>query len=121
MGGVVGLSRKCPQGKRGRRTVRQYHVPGKRRRQGIKKPRAIHRIGPGLKIGKQGSGAAVACIFGAALFHFGIKGAGEGGINGVGVDIASAIDDALQMPVAVTGLSVTPQRLKDILSRAKRT
>ena len=55
-------------------------------------------------------------------FHpLGIKGAGEGGINGVGAAIASAIDDALQMPGAVTRLPVTPQRLKDILSRAKRT
>jgi len=49
------------------------------------------------------------------LNPLGLKGAGEGGANPVGAAIASAIDDALQRPGAVTQLPVTPQRLKNIL------
>ncbi len=49
------------------------------------------------------------------LNPLGLKGAGEGGANPVGAVIASAIDDALQRPGAVTQLPVTPQRLKVIL------
>jgi aerobic carbon-monoxide dehydrogenase large subunit len=49
------------------------------------------------------------------LNPLGLKGAGEGGANPVGAAIASAIDDALQHPGAVTHLPVTPQRLKKIL------
>jgi carbon-monoxide dehydrogenase large subunit len=49
------------------------------------------------------------------LNPLGLKGAGEGGANPVGAVIASAIDDALQCPGAVTGLPITPQRLKAIL------
>jgi len=49
------------------------------------------------------------------LNSLGLKGAGEGGANPVGAVIASAIDDALQRPGAVTQLPVTPQRLKNIL------
>jgi carbon-monoxide dehydrogenase large subunit len=49
------------------------------------------------------------------LNPLGLKGAGEGGANPVGAALASAIDDALQMPGAVTALPVTPQRLKAIL------
>jgi CO/xanthine dehydrogenase Mo-binding subunit len=49
------------------------------------------------------------------LNPLGLKGAGEGGANPVGAAIASAIDDALQCPGAVTHLPVTPQRLKAIL------
>jgi aerobic carbon-monoxide dehydrogenase large subunit len=45
----------------------------------------------------------------------GMKGAGEGGINGVGAAIAGAIDDAIGIPGAVTRLPVTPQRLKALL------
>jgi aerobic carbon-monoxide dehydrogenase large subunit len=45
----------------------------------------------------------------------GLKGAGEGGINGVGGVIASAIDDALGMPGAVTELPMSPQRVKALL------
>jgi carbon-monoxide dehydrogenase large subunit len=48
----------------------------------------------------------------------GLKGAGEGGINGAGGVIASAIDEAIGMPGAVTRLPVTPQRLRALL-RAK--
>jgi carbon-monoxide dehydrogenase large subunit/6-hydroxypseudooxynicotine dehydrogenase subunit gamma len=49
------------------------------------------------------------------LNPLGIKGAGESGITGVGAAIASAIDDAIGVPGAVTHLPVTPQRLKEIL------
>jgi len=45
----------------------------------------------------------------------GVKGAGEAGINAVGAAIASAIDDALGKPGAVTRLPVTPTRLKELL------
>jgi CO/xanthine dehydrogenase Mo-binding subunit len=51
------------------------------------------------------------------LNAFGLKGAGEGGVNPVGAAIASAIDDALQQPGAVAQLPVTPQRLKALLKR----
>jgi aerobic carbon-monoxide dehydrogenase large subunit len=50
------------------------------------------------------------------LNPLGIKGAGESGITGVGAAIASAIDDAIGLPGAITRLPVTPQRLKRILS-----
>jgi len=50
------------------------------------------------------------------LNPLGLKGAGEGGANPVGAAIASAIDDALQQPGAVTRLPVSPQRLKAIMS-----
>jgi CO/xanthine dehydrogenase Mo-binding subunit len=45
----------------------------------------------------------------------GIKGAGEGGVNAVGAAIASAIDDALGRPGAITRLPVTPGRLRELL------
>ena len=51
------------------------------------------------------------------LNPLGLKGAGEGGITGVGAAIAAAIDDAIGMPGAVTQLPVTPMRLREILSR----
>ena len=54
------------------------------------------------------------------LNPLGLKGAGEGGINPVGAAIASAIDDALQRPGAVTQLPITPQRLKALLRCARR-
>ena len=41
----------------------------------------------------------------------GLKGAGEGGINGVGAAIAGAVDDALRDPGAMTRLPITPQRV----------
>ena len=50
------------------------------------------------------------------LNPLGLKGAGEGGVNAVGAAIASAIDDALGIPGAITRLPVTPQRLRDILN-----
>jgi aerobic carbon-monoxide dehydrogenase large subunit len=52
------------------------------------------------------------------LNPLGIKGAGEGGIPAVGAALASAIDDAIGIPGAVTSLPVTPVRLKEILDRA---
>ncbi|MEE8334353.1 MAG: xanthine dehydrogenase family protein molybdopterin-binding subunit [Alphaproteobacteria bacterium] len=48
----------------------------------------------------------------------GIKGAGEAGVTGVGAAIASAVDDAIGLPGAVTQLPITPQRLKAILNAA---
>jgi aerobic carbon-monoxide dehydrogenase large subunit len=53
------------------------------------------------------------------LNPLGIKGAGESGINGVGAAIASAIDNAIGIPGAVTQLPVTPQRLKAIIDRRR--
>jgi CO/xanthine dehydrogenase Mo-binding subunit len=47
----------------------------------------------------------------------GLKGAGEGGINGAGGVIASAVDDALRIPGAVTTLPLTPQRVKALLRK----
>jgi aerobic carbon-monoxide dehydrogenase large subunit len=47
----------------------------------------------------------------------GLKGAGEGGVNGVAAAIASAIDDALGLPGAVTSLPVTPAKLHELLRR----
>ncbi len=46
----------------------------------------------------------------------GIKGAGEAGITGAAGAIASAIDNAIGIPGAVTETPVSPQRLKKILS-----
>jgi aerobic carbon-monoxide dehydrogenase large subunit len=47
----------------------------------------------------------------------GLKGAGEGGVNGVAAAIALAIDDALGLPGAVTSLPVTPAKLHELLRR----
>jgi CO/xanthine dehydrogenase Mo-binding subunit len=49
------------------------------------------------------------------LNPLGVKGAGEGGVNAVGAAIASAIDDALGRPGAVTRLPVTPARLRALM------
>ncbi len=51
------------------------------------------------------------------LNPLGLKGAGEGGANPVGAAIASAIDDAIGIPGAVTRLPVSPQRLKVLMTR----
>ena len=45
----------------------------------------------------------------------GIKGAGEAGITGAPAAIASAIDNAIGIPGAVTQMPMTPQRLKKIM------
>ena len=50
------------------------------------------------------------------LNPLGIKGAGESGITGVGAAIASAVDDAIGIPGAVTALPITPARLREILA-----
>lgn len=50
----------------------------------------------------------------------GIKGAGESGIAPVGAAIASAVEDALQMPGLVRQLPLSPQRIKAIIE-AKRS
>jgi CO/xanthine dehydrogenase Mo-binding subunit len=51
------------------------------------------------------------------LNALGLKGAGEGGANPVGAAIASAIDEAIGIPGAITQLPVTPQRLKALLAK----
>ena len=51
------------------------------------------------------------------LNTLGLKGAGEGGANPVGAAIASAIDDAIGIPGAVTRLPVTPQRMRSLLKQ----
>ena len=53
------------------------------------------------------------------LNALGLKGAGEAGVNAVGAAIASAIDDAIGMPGAVTRLPVTPQRVLEMLTRKR--
>jgi aerobic carbon-monoxide dehydrogenase large subunit len=57
----------------------------------------------------------------SCLNPLGIKGAGEGGIAGVGAVIASAVEDAIGIAGIITELPITPQRLKRILDeRARR-
>jgi len=51
------------------------------------------------------------------LNPLGLKGAGEGGTNPVGAALASAIDDAIGIPGAITDLPVTPQRLRPICGK----
>ena len=53
------------------------------------------------------------------LNPLGIKGAGEGGCTGVGAAIASAVDDAIGMPGAITSLPITPAKLKAILTNGR--
>ncbi len=48
----------------------------------------------------------------------GVKGVGEGGLHGVGAAIASAIDDALGVPGAVTVLPVTPQLVMAMMEQS---
>lgn len=55
------------------------------------------------------------------LNPLGMKSAGEGGINGVGAAIASAVNDAIGIPRAVVQLPITPQRLRAILRKAGKT
>jgi carbon-monoxide dehydrogenase large subunit/6-hydroxypseudooxynicotine dehydrogenase subunit gamma len=51
----------------------------------------------------------------SATNPLGIKGAGEGGIAGVGAAIASAVDDALGDIATVTALPIKPQWLKAVI------
>ena len=46
----------------------------------------------------------------------GAKGAGEAGINAAGGAIASAVDDALQMPGGITKLPITPERVRELIA-----
>jgi carbon-monoxide dehydrogenase large subunit len=52
------------------------------------------------------------------LNPLGIKGAGEGGINGVGAAIAAAVDDALRRPGAITSLPILPRTVRRLLEGA---
>jgi carbon-monoxide dehydrogenase large subunit/6-hydroxypseudooxynicotine dehydrogenase subunit gamma len=47
-----------------------------------------------------------------------VKGAGEGGANAVGAALATAIDDAIGRPGAVTQLPITPRRLRELLRKS---
>jgi carbon-monoxide dehydrogenase large subunit len=49
------------------------------------------------------------------LNPLGVKGAGEGGVNGVGAAIAAAVDDALGRPGAVVRLPITPTDLNRLI------
>jgi carbon-monoxide dehydrogenase large subunit/6-hydroxypseudooxynicotine dehydrogenase subunit gamma len=49
----------------------------------------------------------------------GIKGAGEGGVAGVGAAIASAVDDALGGTGLITQIPIKPQTIKAILDARK--
>jgi carbon-monoxide dehydrogenase large subunit/6-hydroxypseudooxynicotine dehydrogenase subunit gamma len=51
------------------------------------------------------------------LNPLGLKGSGEAGVTGVGAALASAIDDAIGVPFAITELPVTPQRVLELLNR----
>jgi len=55
------------------------------------------------------------------LNPLGLKGAGEGGTNAAGAAIASAIDDAIGIPGAVTELPITPARLRALIASGKPT
>ncbi len=50
------------------------------------------------------------------LNPLGVKGAGEGGTNGVGAAIASAVDDALRRPGAITALPILPRTVHTLLA-----
>jgi aerobic carbon-monoxide dehydrogenase large subunit len=49
----------------------------------------------------------------------GMRGAGEGGINGAGAAIANAVEDALQWDGVITRLPITPLRLKKQIDRSR--
>lgn len=51
----------------------------------------------------------------------GMRGAGEGGINGAGAAIANAVEDALQWDGAITRLPITPLRLKKQIDRSRES
>ena len=54
------------------------------------------------------------------LNPLGLKGAGEGGANAVGAAIASAVDDAIGMPGAITELPITPAKLRELMKSRKK-
>ena len=45
----------------------------------------------------------------------GAKGMGESGIVGMGAALASAVDDALRRPGAITELPIKPERILELL------
>jgi carbon-monoxide dehydrogenase large subunit len=51
------------------------------------------------------------------LNPLGLKGSGEAGVTAVGAALASAIDDAIGIPLAVTELPITPHRLLSLINR----
>ena len=53
------------------------------------------------------------------LNPLGVKGAGEGGTNGVGAAIAAAVDDALQQPGAITRLPILPRTVHALVTAAR--
>ncbi|MEE8515829.1 MAG: xanthine dehydrogenase family protein molybdopterin-binding subunit [Alphaproteobacteria bacterium] len=53
------------------------------------------------------------------LNPLGVKGAGEGGITGVGAAIAAAVDDAIGGAGAITALPISPSRLHQIIQGLK--
>ncbi len=53
--------------------------------------------------------------FPSPLNPIGLKGVGEAGVTAVGATIASAVDDAIGRPGAITQLPITPSRLAAIL------
>jgi CO/xanthine dehydrogenase Mo-binding subunit len=53
------------------------------------------------------------------LNPLGVKGAGEGGTNGVGAAIAAAVDDALRQPGAITALPILPRTIHALLAAAR--
>jgi carbon-monoxide dehydrogenase large subunit len=55
------------------------------------------------------------------LNPMGLKGAGEGGANAVGAAVAAAVDDALGAKGAVTELPITPQRLKRLMQKIRKS
>jgi carbon-monoxide dehydrogenase large subunit len=51
----------------------------------------------------------------------GVKGAGEGGTTAAGAAIASAVDDALRIPGAITSLPIRPDHLHHLLTNNPRS
>jgi carbon-monoxide dehydrogenase large subunit/6-hydroxypseudooxynicotine dehydrogenase subunit gamma len=51
----------------------------------------------------------------------GLKGAGEGGVVGCGAAIASAVEDALERPGAMSALPANPSQIRDLVRRKDDT
>lgn len=51
------------------------------------------------------------------LNPLGLKGSGEAGVTAVGATLASAVDDALQMPLAIRELPIRPELLLSVINR----
>jgi aerobic carbon-monoxide dehydrogenase large subunit len=47
----------------------------------------------------------------------GVKGAGEGGVDGAGAAVAAAVEDALRVTRAFTALPIVPERVRAVASR----